>query len=127
MSTCVQYCPLGRIFRSVDVAFIGTSLYVLRLCQINLSPVRLSISNLTRTPYVMTSSFVTNYTYCLDFFSKSLTPLMRNNFPKRPSDSWLHTFSELYDVPLVLYPLPHLRQCISLFAVAKGWLSLDIG
>ena len=26
-----------------------------------------------------------------------------------------------------LYPTPHLRQCIALFAFAKGWLLLDIG
>ena len=27
---------------------------------------------------------------------------------------------------MVLYP-PHLSQCIALFAVAEGWLLLDIG
>ena len=29
--------------------------------------------------------------------------------------------------PLVLYPPPLLRQCIAIFAVAEGWLLLDIG
>ena len=30
-------------------------------------------------------------------------------------------------IPLVLYPLPLLRQCIATFTVAEGWLLLDIG
>ena len=51
---------------------------------------------------------------------------MRNNFPKRASGCNL---SKLYDVPIdcVTPPPPHLRQCISLYTVAEGWLSLDIG
>ena len=40
----------------------------------------------------------------------------------------LHTFSKLYDVPVsVAPPPPILRLCIALFAVAEGWLLLDIG
>ena len=36
--------------------------------------------------------------------------------------------SKLYDVPVgfVTHPNPHLRWCIDLFAVAEGWLLLDI-
>ena len=51
---------------------------------------------------------------------------MRVYFRKRPSGAPLHTLSKLYDVPVVFYT-SHLRQCIALFAVAEGWLSLDIG
>ena len=46
---------------------------------------------------------------------------MTDNFPKRPSGAPLHTF----DVP-VGFVTPK-RQCIALFAVAEGWLLLDIG
>ena len=38
-----------------------------------------------------------------------------------------HTLSKLYDMPVgfVTSP-PHLRQCLALFAVAEGWLLLNI-
>ena len=39
----------------------------------------------------------------------------------------LFTLSKLYDVPVVFVPLPILRLRIALFAVAEGWLLLDIG
>ena len=40
----------------------------------------------------------------------------------------LHTLSKLYDVPVGFVNTPSiLRQCIALFAVAEGWLLLDIG
>ena len=39
----------------------------------------------------------------------------------------LHTLSKLYDVPVGFVIRLHLRQCIALFAVAEGWLLLDIG
>ena len=60
--------------------------------------------------------------------SKLLASLMRNYFQKRPSGAPLHTLSKLYDVPfgLVLLP-PILRLNIAYFAVAEGWLLLDIG
>ena len=60
------------------------------------------------------------------FLSKSLASLTRNYFPKRPSDTSLHTLSKLYDVP-VGFVTPHLGQYIALFAVAEGWLLLHIG
>ena len=54
---------------------------------------------------------------------------MRNYFPKRTSDAPLHPLSKLYDVPVgFVAPIPsQLRQFIALFAVAEGWLLLDIG
>ena len=61
--------------------------------------------------------------------SKLLASLMRNYFPKRPSGAPLHTLSKLYDVPVgfVTPPHPILRLNIAYFAVAEGWLLLDIG
>ena len=52
-----------------------------------------------------------------------------NYFPKRPSGAPLHTLSKLYDVPVgfVTPPPPILRLNIAYFAVAEGWLLLDIG
>ena len=53
---------------------------------------------------------------------------MRNYFPKRPSGAPLHTLSKLYDVPFgYVPPPPILRLNIAYFAVAEGWLLLDIG
>ena len=60
--------------------------------------------------------------------SKLLASLMRNYFPKRPSGAPLHTLSKLYDVPVGFEPPPPiLRLNIAYFAVAEGWLLLDIG
>ena len=60
--------------------------------------------------------------------SKILVSLMRNYFPKQPSGVWLHTLSKLYDVPVGFVPsFPISKLCIALFAVAEGWLLLDIG
>ena len=60
--------------------------------------------------------------------STLLASLMRNYFPKRPSGAPIHTLSNLYDVPVgFVTPPPILRLCIALFAVAEGWLLLDIG
>ena len=60
--------------------------------------------------------------------SKLLASLMRNYFPKRPSGAPLHTLSKLYDVPVGFVPPPPiLRLNIAYFAVAEGWLLLDIG
>ena len=61
----------------------------------------------------------------VSFFVK--TSLMRNYFPKRTSGALLHTLSKLYDVPVGFVSPPLLRQCIATFAVAEGWLLLDIG
>ena len=49
----------------------------------------------------------------------------------RPSGAPLHTLSKLYDVPVGLFsylysPPPILRLNIAYFAVAEGWLLLDI-
>ena len=52
---------------------------------------------------------------------------MRNYFPKRPSGAPLHTLSKLYDVPVGFVLPPILRLSIAYFAVAEGWLLLDIG
>ena len=53
---------------------------------------------------------------------------MRNYFPKRPSGAPLHTLSKLYDVPVGFVTTPPiLRLNIAYFAVAEGWLLLDIG
>ena len=59
--------------------------------------------------------------------SKLLASLMRNYFPKRPSGAPLHTLSKLYDVPVGFVTPPILRLNIAYFAVAEGWLLLDIG
>ena len=42
--------------------------------------------------------------------SKLLVSLMRNNFPKWPSNALLHTLSKLYDVHFVLYTPPSFEQ-----------------
>ena len=52
---------------------------------------------------------------------------MRNYFPKRPSGAPLHTLSKLYDGPVGFEHPPFLRLNIAYFAVAEGWLLLDIG
>ena len=52
---------------------------------------------------------------------------MRNYFPKRPSGAPLYTLSKLYDVPVGFVLPPILRLNIAYFAVAEGWLLLDIG
>ena len=54
---------------------------------------------------------------------------MRNYFSKRQYGSPLHTLSKLYDVSVgfVTRPPPLFMLCIALFAVAEGWLLLDIG
>ena len=60
--------------------------------------------------------------------SKLLASLMRNYFPKRSSGAPLHTLSKLYDVPVgFVTPPPIFWLCIAFFAVAEGWLLLDIG
>ena len=51
---------------------------------------------------------------------------MRNYFLKRPRGAPLHTLSKLYVVP-VGFVSRILRMGIALFAVAEGWLLLDIG
>ena len=61
----------------------------------------------------------------LVFLSKLLVSLIRNYYPKRTSGAPLHTLSKLYDVPVGIIPLPLLRQCMAIFAVAEGWLLLD--
>ena len=58
---------------------------------------------------------------------KLLASLMKNYFPKRPSGAPLHTLSKLYDVPVGYVPPSILRLNIAYFAVAEGWLLLDIG
>ena len=63
----------------------------------------------------------------VSFLSKLLASLIRNYFPKRTSGAPLHTLSKLYDVPVGFVSSPLLRQCIASFAVAEGWLLLDIG
>ena len=59
--------------------------------------------------------------------SKLLASLMRNYFPKRPSGAPLHTLSKLYDVPVGFVTPPYFEAVYAYFAVAKGWLLLDIG
>ena len=50
------------------------------------------------------------------------------HFLKRPSGVPLHTLSKSYYVPVgIVTPSFHFRQCVTLFAVAEGWLILDIG
>ena len=61
------------------------------------------------------------------FLSKLLASLMWNYFPKRTSGAPLHTLSKLYYVPVGFVSPPLLRQYIALFAIAYGWLLLDIG
>ena len=53
---------------------------------------------------------------------------MRDYFPKRPSGAPLHILSKLYDVPVGFVPPPLILMLnIAYFAVAEGWLLLDIG
>ena len=55
---------------------------------------------------------------------------MNSNFEtKRTLGAPIHSLSKSYDVPLdfVTPPPPHLRQCITLFAVAEGLMLIDIG
>ena len=66
----------------------------------------------------------------LGFFVKLSASLMRNYFPKLVG---VYSFvlclnqSKLYDVPVGFEaPPPHSRLYIALFAVAEGWLLLDI-
>ena len=61
--------------------------------------------------------------------SKLLASLMSNYFPKRPSGAPLLTLSKLCDASVwfCTTPPPILKLCIALFAVAEGWLLLDIG
>ena len=61
------------------------------------------------------------------FLSKLLASLIRNYFPNRTSCASLHNLSKLYDVPVGFVTPSLLRQCIAIFAVAEGWLLLDIG
>ena len=53
-----------------------------------------------------------------------LASLMRNYFPKRPSGVPLHTLSKLCSC---WFCPPPFMLCINSFAVAEGWLLLDIG
>ena len=48
---------------------------------------------------------------------------MKNYVLKRQSGVQLHALSKLYNVHFGFVPL----NCIALFAVAEGWLLLDIG
>ena len=60
--------------------------------------------------------------------SKLVASLMRNYFPKRPRGAPLNTLSKYYDVPVDFVTTPPiLRLYVALFAVAEGWLLLDIG
>ena len=61
----------------------------------------------------------------LVFFVK----IISNYSPKRTSGASLHTLSQLYYVSVgFVHPPPlSFRQCLALFAVAEGWLLLDIG
>ena len=60
------------------------------------------------------------------FLSRLLASLIRNCFPKRTSGVPLHTLSKLYDVPVGFEASPlHLRQYITLFAVARYLMMSD--
>ena len=67
-------------------------------------------------------------TNCSEYYINVLTSLMRNDFPKRPSREPRHTLLILYNNPVgYVTPIPLMRLCIALFAVAERWLMLDIG
>ena len=68
---------------------------------------------------------LTIFTVCT--FIKLLAFLMRNTFSETPVDALLHTLSKFYDAPIGLGPSTLLRQCLALFAVAEGWLLLELG
>ena len=52
----------------------------------------------------------------------------RDNFPKWPSSAPLHTLSKLYNVSVsFVVNLSFEAVYFALFAVAEGWLLLDIG
>ena len=64
----------------------------------------------------------------VQFLSKLLASLMRNHFPKRPSGAPLHIFFKIIRCSRwFCNPVPNLRLCIALFAVAEGLLLTDIG
>ena len=69
--------------------------------------------------------------YPPNFFAGGIIISIPNEelFSKTAVGALLHTLSKLYDVPvgLVTPTPPPLRLCISLFAIAEGWLLLNIG
>ena len=70
------------------------------------------------------------YDKCMSTFNNLLVIFkeIRFYFPKRPSGAPLHSLSKVYDVPEgFVNPPPILRLIIAYFAVAEGWLLLDIG
>ena len=87
----------------------------------------LSLLHLSYFGIILDHSFTLSVIYgCLLLLDSS--SLMRNYFPKRPSGAPLHSLSKLYDVSVgFVTPPPNLRLFIALFAVAEGWLLLDIG
>ena len=70
---------------------------------------------------------VENCTFGIKGLHKMFIILMRNYFPKRSSMHCFKFCQNFMMLSLVLYTPCHLRQCIALFAVAEGWLLLDIG
>ena len=60
-------------------------------------------------------------------FVKIISILDEELFSEAPSGAPLHTLSKWYDVSVgFVGPLPHLRQCIALFAIAEERLLRDI-
>ena len=102
----------------------GRTLYIVSWCGFFIEYVQYICA--TAALYIIKCNYFRMTT--VRFFSKLLASLMRNYFQKRTSGAPLHTVSKLYDVPVCSVPPPPLlRQCIAIFAVAEGWLLLDIG
>ena len=72
----------------------------------------------------------TSGTHCTIFLLESLNYFEINiefiSMLKNTFGAPLHTLSKLYDVPVGFVTPPIFRLCIALFAVAKGWLLLNI-
>ena len=61
-------------------------------------------------------------------WAQLLAPQMRNNFPKTADGCTASFFVKMLRCSRwLINPLPQLRQYIALFAIAEGWLLLDIG
>ena len=64
--------------------------------------------------------------YFVIYISVTVALSIRNYFPNQ-SGALFHTLSKLNYVFAGVVPLPQLRQCFALFAVAELWLLFDIG
>ena len=133
-------------FRGIKHSFINFLLYPQNIASYTLRPVecyRVPRNVILCCFHCKQYYFVELCNYCFTIWSVlSLISILKTYTPQkkvlhhlhyiflylRPSGSPLHILSKLYDVHVGLVPLSSLlRLCIALFAVAEGWLLLDIG